>query len=293
MHSITTHLWFDRQAVEAAEWYVSLMPGSRMNSSSTLRNTPSGDTEVVSFDLAGRPFMAISAGPPFKFNPSISLQVRCRTRDEVDAMWRALSDGGKVMMPLDHYPFNPRFGWIADKYGLSWQVMLAQPRAEPGVTTALMFTGPGAGCAEEAMNLYTSVFRSPPPMILSRYGADEAPDREGTVRIASFTLANEPFAAMDSAHAHGFTFNEAISFVVPCDTQDEIDYYWERLAADPAAGQCGWIKDRFGVFWQITPAVLGRMLSSADQAQVARVTQAFLKMKKFDIATLQRAYGQA
>ena len=95
---------------------------------------------------------------------------------------------------------------------------------------------------------------------------------------------------MDSAWEHKFAFNEAVSFIVPCDTQEEIDYFWEKLSADHSAGQCGWLKDKYGLSWQITPTVLNDMLSGSDKEQIARVTQAFLKMKKFDIAALKRAY---
>jgi predicted 3-demethylubiquinone-9 3-methyltransferase (glyoxalase superfamily) len=94
---------------------------------------------------------------------------------------------------------------------------------------------------------------------------------------------------MDSAHDHQFAFNEAISFIVPCDTQEEIDYFWGKLSAEPKAEQCGWLKDKYGVSWQITPAVLRELLGGNDKKRIARVTQAFLKMKKFDIAALQRA----
>jgi predicted 3-demethylubiquinone-9 3-methyltransferase (glyoxalase superfamily) len=90
-----------------------------------------------------------------------------------------------------------------------------------------------------------------------------------------------------------FKFNEAISFVVNCETQQEIDYYWEQLSADPAAEQCGWLKDKYGVSWQIVPAVLFQMHKSKDKKKLARVTEAFLPMKKFDIAALQRAYDAA
>lgn len=88
---------------------------------------------------------------------------------------------------------------------------------------------------------------------------------------------------------HGCTFNEAISFLIPCHTQAEIDYFWSRLAADPNAGQCGWLKDRFGLSWQVAPAMMQQMLGG-DVPAVDRVTAAFLKMKKFDLAALRRAY---
>lgn len=289
MEPIATHLWFDTQARQAAEWYVSLIPGSRIKTVQMLRDTPSGDTELVSFDLAGRPFTAISAGPLFTFNPSVSFHLKRQTRDDVDGMWSRLADGGKVLMPLDSYPFNERFGWVEDKFGVSWQVMLGD--GEPAITPALMFTRSVAGKAEEATMFYTSVFKSAPPTILARYGAAEPPDRAGTVKFATFTLGGAAFAAMDSARPHGFTFNEAISFIVPCETQAEIDYYWEQLSADPKAEQCGWLKDKYGLSWQITATVLDRMIGSGDREKVARVTRAFLKMKKYDIAALERAYN--
>jgi len=95
---------------------------------------------------------------------------------------------------------------------------------------------------------------------------------------------------MDSGHGHSFTFNEAISFIVHCDTQKEIDHYWEKLSADPKAEQCGWLKDRYGLSWQIVPTIMNEMLKGNDKERIARVTEAFLRMKKFDIATLKRAY---
>ena len=98
---------------------------------------------------------------------------------------------------------------------------------------------------------------------------------------------------MDSARVHDSTFNEAISFMVHCDTQEEIDYFWSKLSADPKSEQCGWLKDKFGVSWQIVPAIMGEMLHDESEATVARVTEAFLRMKKFDIAKLKETYGQA
>jgi predicted 3-demethylubiquinone-9 3-methyltransferase (glyoxalase superfamily) len=113
--------------------------------------------------------------------------------------------------------------------------------------------------------------------------------RASRVKFASLTLKGQQFAAMDSAHEHGFTFNEAVSLMVHCDTQQDIDYYWDKLSADPAAEQCGWLKDRYGVAWQVVPTAMDEMLATNDQAKIARVTEAFLKMKKFDLAELQRA----
>ncbi|MEZ4657827.1 MAG: VOC family protein [Caldilineaceae bacterium] len=109
--------------------------------------------------------------------------------------------------------------------------------------------------------------------------------------FTDFRLRDQWFAAMDSAHEHNFAFNEAISLIVKCETQAEIDYYWEKLSAAPEAEQCGWCKDKFGVSWQITPTAMDAMMATGSKEQIARVTQAFLPMKKFDIAALQRAFA--
>lgn len=289
---IIPHLWFDRDAKQAAELYTSLIPGSKVANVSTIHDTPSGDCDIVSFNLAGQPFMAISAGPMFKFNPSISFHVKCDTANEVDALWRALSDGGTVLMELGTYPFSERYGWCQDRYGLSWQIIQA-PNGEIGqrIVPALMFVGSVCGKAEEALNYYASVLPGGAVNILARYGKDQGPDREGTVQFATCELAGMEFAAMDSAHPHDFVFNEAISFIVKCDDQAEIDYYWSKLSHVPDAEQCGWLKDQFGVSWQITPRRLDEMMGSGTPEQSARVTQAFLKMKKFDVAELEKAYG--
>jgi predicted 3-demethylubiquinone-9 3-methyltransferase (glyoxalase superfamily) len=111
------------------------------------------------------------------------------------------------------------------------------------------------------------------------------------VKYGAFTVEGKEYAAMDSAHPHNFTFNEAISFIVHCDSQQEIDEYWGKLSADPAAEQCGWLKDRYGLSWQVTPTVMQKMMQTGDKQQMARVTEAFLKMKKFDIKTLEKAYA--
>jgi len=301
MQKITPHLWFNKEAKEAAEFYAALIPDSSIKNITTLYNTPSGDCEVVSFELAGQPFMAISAGPLFKFNPSVSFHLRCRTKGEVDAMWERLSPGGEILMPLDAYPFSERYGWLADKYGVSWQVIFAgESEATQKIIPALLFVGKVCGKAEEALSFYASVFMNSPEGanaaqgtrvdILARYGKGEEPDKEGTVKYASLTLLGQEFVAMDSAWEHKFAFNEAISLIVPCETQEEIDYFWGELSADPKAEACGWLKDKYGLSWQITPTLMSEMLGSKDQEKIARVTQAFLKMKKFDIEALKRAY---
>ena len=297
-HTITPHLWFDKEAKEAAEFYASIFPDSKITNVTTLHDTPSGDCDVVSFALSGQPFMAISAGPLFKFNPSVSFILNFdpskdkRARENVDAVWDKLSQGGTALMPLDKYPFSERYGWVQDKYGLSWQLILSDSKGEerPFITPSLMFVGAVCGKAEEASNFHLSVFKDTKRGIIARYPKGMEPDREGTIMFTDFMLENQWFAAMDSAREHNFSFNEAISFMVSCDRQEEIDYYWEKLSAVPEAEQCGWLKDKYGLSWQGVPAGMDEMRRSGSKEQIARVTEAFLKMKKFDLAALKQAY---
>lgn len=293
MQKITSHLWFDKEAKEAAEFYVTTFgKGSKITHSSQLEDTPSGSVDIVTFELLGREFQAISAGPLFKFNPSISFHVICTNKDEVDAIWGKLSQGGTVLMDLGYYPFSERYGWVQDRYGLSWQIIYyGGADVVPKITPVIMFAGSVCGKAEEAVNFWTSVFQEAKVAAIQRFGAGEEPDKEGALKYAAFSLLGKEFGAMDSAYDHNFAFNEAISFIVNCDSQAEIDYYWERLSAVPEAEQCGWLKDKFGLSWQIVPTVLDEMMSKGSADQIARVTEAFLAMKKFDLENLERAYA--
>lgn len=300
MQRITPHLWFDKEAEEAARFYTSLFSNSRITNITTIHGvpTPTGDCGIVSFELKGQPFMAINAGPLFKFNPSISFFVNfdpsrdLNARKNLDVLWEKLAQVGTALMPLDTYPFSEHYGWIQDKYGLSWQLILSNPEGEerPAIVPSLLFVGDVAGRAEEAVDFYLSVFRNSKRGIIARYGKGQEPDREGTIMFSDFMLDGQWFAAMDSAWKHEFAFNEAISLLVPCETQEEIDCYWEKLSADSNAEQCGWLKDKYGLSWQVWPTAMGEMMTKGTPEQIARVTEAFLQMKKFDIATLRRAY---
>jgi predicted 3-demethylubiquinone-9 3-methyltransferase (glyoxalase superfamily) len=280
MQKITPHLWFDKEAKEAAEFYTSLLPDSSITNVTTLHDTPSGDSDIVSFTLSGYSFMAISAGPLFKFNPSISFMLNFDPLHDKDAkarldrLWNKLAEGGQVLMEIGEYPFSKRYGWVQDKYGLSWQLILTDPEGEvrPFIIPSIMFVGDMCGKAEEASDFYLSIFKDSKRGEIARYPAGMEPDKEGTVMFMDLKLEGQWFAVMDSAHAHDFSFNEAISFIVNCKTQAEVDYYWEKLSAVPESEQCGWLKDKYGISWQIVPTAMNEMLS------------------KLDIATLQRAY---
>jgi predicted 3-demethylubiquinone-9 3-methyltransferase (glyoxalase superfamily) len=299
MQKIVPHLWFDTQAKEAAEFYVDVFGGdSKILHASVLKNTPSGDCDVLRFQLWGYEFMSISAGPYFTLNPSISFMLNFdpsadpQAREHLDALWDKLSDGGKALMEIGEYPFSKRYGWIQDKYGVSWQLILTDPAGEsrPPIIPSLLFVGDVCGKANEAIDFYVSAFQGAKRGMTARYPAGMEPDKEGNVMFADFQLEGQWFAAMDSAHKHAFVFNEAVSLLVRCEHQEEIDALWNTLSAVSEAEQCGWLKDRFGVSWQITPSAMDAMMESGDQAAVDRVTKAFLQMKKFDLAALRKAY---
>jgi predicted 3-demethylubiquinone-9 3-methyltransferase (glyoxalase superfamily) len=297
---ITPFLWFDREGEEATNFYVSVFKNSRFGNVTRytkagfdVHHMPEGTVMTTEFEIEGVRFVALNGGPIFKFNPSISFLVACDTKEEVEDLWAKLSQsGGPALMELGSYPMSERYGWLQDKYGLSWQLMYVKDRViKQKLVPTLMFTEGQSGKAEMAVNLYTNIFQNSAIDHIVRYGNGEQPDKEGTVRHAGFTLEGQEFAAIDSARVHNFTFNEAISFMIQCQTQKEIDHYWGRFTSDGGQeGACGWLKDKFGVSWQIAPTILNEMLRDSDPEKVTRVTNAFLNMKKFNISELRRAY---
>ncbi len=294
---ISTCLWFDDQAEEAANFYVSIFEnGDILDITPYLVETPSdkpiGSVMTVDFKLEGQTFTALNGGPHFTPNPSISFFINCQTEEEVDRLWEELSDGGTPLMPLDSYPFSDKYGWVQDQYGISWQLILADGEAPQKIMPSLMFVGNNAGRAEEAINFYASVFKDTEIKQIARYGVGQEPDEEGTVMYADFELEGQHFAAMDSAQDHDFSFSEAISLVVNCETQEEIDYYWEKLSAVPESEQCGWLRDKYGVSWQIVPAEMDELLKDEDTEKSKRAMETMLRMKKLDIEKLKQAYEQ-
>lgn len=140
------------------------------------------------------------------------------------------------------------------------------------------------------MEFYTGIFDRSGIDMISKYAEGEAEAPQAEINYASFRLEGMAFTAMDNGYGTDFGFNEAVSFIIRCRDQAEIDYYWEKLSAVPEAEQCGWLKDRYGVSWQVVPENMEELLGSEDAEIRKRVTEAFLKMKKFDMATLKKAH---
>jgi predicted 3-demethylubiquinone-9 3-methyltransferase (glyoxalase superfamily) len=301
----TTHfpivpcIWLDDQAESAAAFYVRTFPGGRITAMSRYPDAddnpggqPRGSVLAVEFEVGGRRFVALNGGPVFVLNPSISFFVNVDRASDADRLFAALADGGEALMPLDAYPWSERYGWVKDRYGVSWQV-IAGRRAPGGATIVpcLMFAGAQHGRAEDAMRAYASIFPGSRVDDVERYAAGEGP--EGAVKHGRFVLNGQEMVAMDSHLDHGVTFNEALSLQVMCDSQDELDRYWTLLAEGGEHGPCGWLKDRYGLSWQVVPSSIAQWMASTDTAARDRALASLWKMRKLDIAAIQRAYDGA
>jgi predicted 3-demethylubiquinone-9 3-methyltransferase (glyoxalase superfamily) len=294
MQKITPFLWFNDNAEEAAIFYTTIFKNSKIHNISYYGETggkvsgkPKGSIMTVSFQLAGQNFIAINGGPSITFTPATSFFVSCETSEELDELWKNFSDGSTVLMELDKYPFSEKFGWLQDKYGISWQLNLTTRPQK--IAPFFMYFGNQYGKAEEAMNFYISLFKQSSVISIEYYGAGEN-ESEEKVKRTIFSLHGQEFMVLDSDMDHHFTITPAISFLVNCETQEEINDLWEKLSKEGIPEQCGWIKDKFGVSWQIIPHILGQMLGDTNTEKSERVMKAMLDMQKINIRNLQLAY---
>ena len=289
MQYLTYEIWFDTQAEEAAEFYTAVFPNSSIgpitkygNEGFEITGKRDGEVLTVDFQLNGVSFQALNGGPKLKVNPSISFFANCETEKETNELWEKLAADGTILMPLDKYDWSPRFGWLQDKYGVSWQIILAP--SDQKITASLLFTGKNFGRAREAISFYTSIFSNSAIIQI-------VPGDKETVQYSLFSLLGQHFTAMDSGVAHDFNFNEALSIIINCDTQEEVDYFWHKLISDGGEeSECGWLKDKFGVSWQVTPKKLLTMMQDPDKNKTDRLMKALLKMKKLDLPSLEKAF---
>lgn len=289
MQRIIPCIWFDHTAQEAAQFYIDVFEDGHLGE---VQYYPERDLPEFQKEFAGEPvtvdvvirgfrITGINAGPEVKPNPAISFMVHFDPSQEpvLDRIWNRLGEGGQVLMPLDTYPFSPHYGWVQDRYGVNWQLMLggAEAPERPFIVPSLMFTEKVLGRAGEAIDFYTGLFAGDEIMV-DRYPEPVGIAAEGAIQYAAFTMLDQWFAAMDTPVEHGFTFTPGMSFVVLCGDQVEIDRYWAALSAVPEAEQCGWCVDQFGVSWQIIPADWAEYLSKPG------AYQKMLTMKKIEIA---------
>ncbi len=285
MKKITPFLWFDTEAEEAMNYYISILPED--SEITGMQKGPDGKLFGGSFKLNGFDFMVLNAGPQFKFNPSISFTIECKAAEDVEELYNKLIEGGTALMPLDKYPFSEKYGWVNDKYGLSWQIMVG--KEDKKITPSMLFTQEQNGRVQEALDFYTSLFPNSKIEMVMKYEKGEG-DTVGNIKYSKFVLDGTTLSAMESGLDHKFTFNEAVSIYVNCKDQDEVDYFWEKMTADGGEeSMCGWLKDKFGVSWQIIPEALNECLGNPDPEKAGKAMQAMLKMKKIIVKDLEDA----
>ncbi len=277
---------------EAVDFYASVFDNFKTKNityytkaSAAVSGMPENSVMTVEFEIEGMDFVMLN-GPEAKMNPSISFFVNCETEAEVITIWDKLSQGGKILMSLDKYDYSDKYGWVEDKFGISWQIMctpsgdsLSEKDIRPKIVPNLMFTNEKSGKARKAIDFYTSIFDD------SKIGfiaMNDKPGAAGTIAFADFMIENIWFSVMDNPQKTDFGFNESISFYVNCKDQKEIDYFWKKLTDEGGEESvCGWLKDQFGISWQIVPENINKLISSPE------AMQAMMKMKKIDIQTLK------
>lgn len=269
--------WFDNNAAEAAAFYQGIFDRAEIADQNPF---------VVLMHINDQRVMLLNGGPKFKINPSLSLFVNCTSIERVGVLWNYLMQGGKALIEMGSHPWSSQYGWLKDKFGVTWQISIANKQiSEETITPALLFTSSAFGKAEAAMKRYVSLFPNSSITTLMHYGVGVF--EEGKVLYAEFDLNGQPMIAMDGPGVHDYVFNTAGSMVVNCQSQQEIDLYWEQLTQDGYEEQCGWLVDTFGLSWQIVPENIGALMRDAERAQ--RVMQVLIPMKKIDKAILEEA----
>lgn len=293
MVEIVPCIWFPGNADEAVAFYLSVFADSEElgrasypeSGAADFQRDFAGKTLTIDFSLGGVVLTALNAGPEFTPTPMLSFIVNFdpsqdpAAADRLDAAWQRLSDGGIVRMELGEYPFSPRYGWVEDRYGVSWQLMLTNPDGDqrPFVIPTLMFANANVNRAHEALDFYTAVFDDARSGMVVSYPEAQGEVTAGAVMFGEFAVGRQWFAVMDSPRRQDFDFTEGVSLQVRCADQAEIDRYWQALSRVPAAEQCGWCKDQFGVSWQVAPTRFDHMLTPENFATM-------LTMKKIDLS---------
>jgi predicted 3-demethylubiquinone-9 3-methyltransferase (glyoxalase superfamily) len=296
-HRIVPCIWLDDQAEAAASFYLAAFPDGRVDavaryprSGENPSNQPPGSVLTVDFTVAGQRFTVMNGGPSFRPNPSVSFHVHLPDAAAVDALHAALGEGGIDLMPLDAYPWSPRFVWLQDRFGVSWQLMALADAVQPAIVPALMFAGLHHGRARAAIAAYAAALPDARVRHVEDFGEGEGGE-VGTVKQAALELMGQPFVAMDGGTGHAFGFDEGVSLQVLCADQAEVDRIATALAADGGEeGPCGWMRDRYGLWWQVVPEQVGVWLASGDVAARDRVFHALLPMRRLDMAALERAF---
>lgn len=277
---IVPNIWFAGNAGEAGEFYTTALPQASAHVAMhypdelpDFQKGLEGEPVVVDLDVAGFRITMINSDDTARPTPSISFMLNFdpllfdddadAARTALDETWAALSDGGQALMPLGEYPFSPHYGWVQDRFGVSWQLMLTDPTGDPRpfVITQIMFSGDVQDRAREAVDLYLSLFDDTAYGTVVAYEQASGTAAAGSIMFGEFRIGEQWFSFMDSNVRHDFGFTPGVSLEIRCADQAEIDHFWNALSAVPDAEQCGWLVDRYGVSWQVVPQNMDELLA--------------------------------
>jgi len=273
-------IWFNNNGKEAAAFYCTVFPGT----------TVTEDTGLVQMlSIHGQNMMFLNGGGQFAPNPSISFLIANEDEKETERLYNKLAEGGIALMPLDSYPFSKKYGWVRDKFGITWQLYTGQKGdTDQYFTPTLMFVNKQNGRAKEAITFYTKLFPDSKAEGILEY-PEGGEDTAGNVQHAQFRISGYTLACMDSSLNHNFNFDEGISLVVLTANQEETDYYWNGLTKNGGEeSMCGWLKDKYGLSWQIVPQKLLALLNNSNPQISKYAMEAMMKMKKIIIADLEK-----
>lgn len=302
MQKLVPNIWCNQNADEVAQFYAETFPNAETTNHQRypteglldFQQPMAGKTLTIDVSIDGFLITMINADDTFTPNPSISFMINNTAgREETDRLWSCLTDGGQVLMPLQEYPFNEYYGWVQDRFGVSWQIMTHQANKceQPYIYPHLMFGGAAQNRAAEAMEHYTQVFDDSRVLAQTTYGDMGQPDPDDqnptdpqtpiTARSIVFglaELAGQTVGFMDSGVRQPFSFTGGVALLVNAHGQDQLDRYWDSLSANPDAEQCGWLQDKFGLAWEIVPDNLDQLM------QRPGAYQKLMQMKKIVIA---------
>jgi predicted 3-demethylubiquinone-9 3-methyltransferase (glyoxalase superfamily) len=266
-------LWFDINAKDVAVYYCDIFKNGKLLSENSITSY---------FEIMGTKFLALNGGKTFKVNQAISYYVYCNGNDEISRLYDKLSEGGKILMPLNTYPWSNKYAWIADKYGVNWQLDIANIESEQKILPSMLFANAKMNSVREAINQYLSIF--PNSKLILESPCPPEMNMAKAILFAQYSLSGFLFNSMSSNFNHAFDFTPGNSFVIECENQEEIDFYWEKLGEEGFYSQCGWLQDKCGISWQIVPKILSKLMS--DPAKAPKVVEAYMKMQKFIIDDL-------
>lgn len=272
-------IWFNNNGAEAAAYYCDIFPATSITENTGL---------VQMLSINNQNMMFLNGGPQFQPNASVSFLIANEDEKETERLYHRLAVAGIALMPLDSYPFSKKYGWVRDRFGITWQLYTGEKgNTNQYFMPTLMFLNQQNGKAKEAISWYTSLFPNSNTEGILEYPLG-GEDIAGNVQHAQFHLNGYTLGCMDSSIQHSFNFDEGISMVVLTNNQEETDYYWNGLTKNGGKeSMCGWLKDKFGLSWQIVPQQLLTLINNSNKQKAKYAMNAMMQMNKIIIADLE------